>query len=432
MADLSRGSGPLNTGGSSPNSPPPSQPTSQQPSSPPASPNGPAISTTPQQQPPAAAPSSSPPPAANPGASSSSPPPQQPPPAAATSSSSSPPPPVPNQTSTPPSTPEAPPAPTTSSPGNPAPAATTQPPQQPATGVRIVTVVRGNSFTTTQVVTTITAGGGANPDGSAQPSASSTPAAINPGGDGSGGGISQGAQVAIGVVVPIAAIALLALLGLWWWRKRKARQESEEERRKEVEDYAYNPNADPSAPALGLGPDAYEMREGDAGYRGWGSTTAAGSMGRKASTTMSGGMTAGTLSDSGGGGGGGGHGHTRGNLSDANADSNVDASSSHDGEILGVMGPAAANNRSGDVHRGPSNASSSYSATGRSEGSDVGLYANGGGYYDPYATTAYGGDQRAQELGGPAVIRDNPARRNTRIENPSHYPQQSAGIAQNF
>jgi hypothetical protein len=30
------------------------------------------------------------------------------------------------------------------------------------------------------------------------------------------------------------------------------------------------------------------------------------------------------------------------------------------------------------------------------------------------------------------VIRDVQARRNTRIENPSHFPQQSAGISQNF
>lgn len=229
------------------------------------------------------------------------------------------------------------------------------------------------------------------------------------------------------MVVPIAAIALLAILGLWWWRKRKARQESEEERRKEVEDYAYNPNADPSAPALPLDPDSYEMRDGDAGYRGWGTTTVGGSMGRKASTTMSGGMTVGTLSDGGGGGG-----HTRGKPSDANTEFNPDGSSTTEGEILGVLGPAVGNNRNGDVRRGASNASSSYSATGHSEGSDVGLYGNGASYYDQYAQTPYGTEQRGQESAGSAVIRDNPARRNTRIENPSHYPQQSAGIAQNF
>lgn len=264
-----------------------------------------------------------------------------------------------------------------------------------------------------------------NPTTSAKTSSTSTPVPINPGADGNGGGLSQPAKVAIGVVVPIAAIALLAVLGLWWWRKRRARQESEEERRKEVEDYSYNPNADPTIPAVGLGADQYEMRdEGGSGYRGWGSTTAAGSMGRKASTTMSGGMTTAAFSD--------GAGHTRGNLSETKTDPTVDGSSSPEGEILGAMGPSAANNRGGDVRRGPSNASSSYSATGRSEGSDGGMYANGGAYYDQYGQNPYNNDQRAQELGGQAVIRDNPARRNTRIENPAHYPQQSAGIAQNF
>jgi hypothetical protein len=35
-------------------------------------------------------------------------------------------------------------------------------------------------------------------------------------------------------------------------------------------------------------------------------------------------------------------------------------------------------------------------------------------------------------MSGQPVIRDVQARRNTRIENPSHFPQQSAGISQNF
>ena len=235
--------------------------------------------------------------------------------------------------------------------------------------------------------------------------------------------------MAIGVVVPIAAIAILAILGLFWWKKRRARQEAEEQRRKEVEDYAYNPNADPTIPAVGLAADnSYEMREdGGSGYRGWGSTTAAGSTGRKASTTMSGGMPGGAYSDV--------TSPTRVANSEARSgEPLLDGSSSPDGEIFGAMGPSAANNRGGDVRRGPSNASSSYSAAGRSEGSDGGVYGNGGGggaYYDQYAQNPYS-DQRPQELPGQAVIRDNPARRNTRIENPAHYPQQSAGIAQNF
>jgi hypothetical protein len=107
----------------------------------------------------------------------------------------------------------------------------------------------------------------------------------------------------------------------------------------------------------------------------------------------------------------------------------MDGSHSPEGEILGAMGPSAANNRGADVHRGPSNASSSYSAAGRSDASDPmgAAYGNGGAYYDQYSQNPYNeaGPQQA-------IIRDNPARRNTRIENPAHYPQQSAGISQNF
>ena len=170
-----------------------------------------------------------------------------------------------------------------------------------------------------------------------------------------------------------------------------------------------------------MGSETYEMRDdGTSGYRGWGSTTAGGSVGRKASTTMSGGKTAGTLSDS--------IGHARGGSAEARA-----MDGSPDGEILGAMGATANSNdnNKADVHRGPSNASN-YSAEARSEGSDGGIYPNGNGaYYDQYNQNPYG-TPGTQELGGQPVIRDNPARRNTRIENPSHYPQQSAGIAQNF
>lgn len=180
--------------------------------------------------------------------------------------------------------------------------------------------------------------------------------------------------------------------------------------------------------------------DGSTGYRGWGSTTMAGSTGRKASTTMSGGgMTGPAYSDA--------TSPTRGNISDTRSgEPLVDGSHgsySPEGEILGAMGPSAAGNR-GDVHRGPSNASSSYSAAARSDGSGdgggIGIALSGSNpYYDQYGSPnpygdqgAGGNQQRAGELPGQPIIRDNPARRNTRIENPAHYPQQSAGISQNF
>ncbi|KAF5017225.1 hypothetical protein F66182_10867 [Fusarium sp. NRRL 66182] len=280
--------------------------------------------------------------------------------------------------------------------------------QGPETSILIITAVRTQRVTDTE------------------PSASATSTdeadAIGGGdGGGGGGGLSQKSKVAIGVAVPIAAIIILALLGLFWWKKRKTRRQAEEERRKEVEDYAYNPNADPTIPAVGMADGGYEMREdGSSGYRGWGNTTL-GSTGRKASTTLSGGVN-GAYSDI--------TSPTRGNMSDGRSgEPLMDGSHSPEGEILGAMGPSAANNRGADVHRGPSNASSSYSAAGRSDASDpMGApYGSGGSYYDQYSQNPYN-DNGAQQ----AVIRDNPARRNTRIENPSHYPQQSAGISQNF
>ncbi|KAM0559371.1 hypothetical protein ACHAPJ_004395 [Fusarium lateritium] len=279
--------------------------------------------------------------------------------------------------------------------------------QGPETSVVLVTAVRTQRVTASE----------------ASASATSTDDADAIGGSGSGGGdkgLSQKSKVAIGVAVPIAAIAILALLGLFWWKKRKTRRQAEEERRKEVEDYAYNPNADPTIPAVGMADGGYEMREdGSSGYRGWGNTTL-GSTGRKASTTLSGGV--GAYSDI--------TSPTRGNMSDGRSgEPLMDGSHSPEGEILGAMGPSTANNRGADVHRGPSNASSSYSAAGRSDASDpMGVpYGTGGAYYDQYNQNPYN-ENGAQQ----AIIRDNPARRNTRIENPAHYPQQSAGISQNF
>jgi hypothetical protein len=238
----------------------------------------------------------------------------------------------------------------------------------------------------------------------------------------------------VAVIVPIAAVALLVLAGIYFWRKRKQRKEAEEERRKEVEDYAYNPNADPGTTAPGSG--TFEMKEDTgAGYRGWGTTTLASSTGKKASTTMSGGATGAAYSDA--------PSPTRGNHSDTRSGEPLmsDGSYSAEGEILGAMGPSAANNRAGDVHRGPSNASSSYSAAGRSDGSGdqaIGVAYGGSGHYDqysdgnPYVEGAGNNRPGASELPGQPVIRDVAARRNTRIENPAHFAQQSAGISQNF
>ncbi|GKT49404.1 putative serine/threonine-protein kinase [Colletotrichum spaethianum] len=325
-------------------------------------------------------------------------------------------------------------------------APTTQAPtteqQQPQTTLIPTTIIitpteaGGKTSTVFAVITQTQAVTQSPTTASSSASATSSGGAINSGGS-SKGGLGNGGTIAVAVVVPIAAVALLILAGLYFWRKRKQRKDAEEERRKEVEDYAYNPNADPTIPSLNDG-GSYEMKEDAAssGYRGWGSTTLAGSTGRKASTTMSGGNTGATYSDT--------TPPTRETDTHSGEPLINDGSYSPDGEILGAMGPSAALNRGAGVQRGPSNASSSYSAGNHSDTSDgIGMAysgstsaGNGNGYYDQYANNPYSEgpyDQRANELPGQPVIRDNPARRNTRIENPSHYPQQqNAGISQNF
>ncbi|KAL5321756.1 hypothetical protein ACEPPN_009719 [Leptodophora sp. 'Broadleaf-Isolate-01'] len=272
---------------------------------------------------------------------------------------------------------------------------------------------------------------------------SATTAEIQGSGGSSGKGLSSSGTIAVAVVVPIVAVALLILGGLFFWRKRKARKDAEELRRKEVEEYGYNPNNDPTLPAVGgvgsAGHDgSYEMREdGSSGYRGWG-TTAVASSGRKASTTVSGGQSAGGIgmaySE--------GTSPTHGPVSDTRSDNPLmdGRATSPEAEALGAMGPAASANRTGDINRGPSNASSSYSAAARSDGSGDVMTGGGGQYYNnqydtgnPYSgETQYGSPPGRAEMPAQPVIRDVQARRNTRIENPSHFPQQSAGISQNF
>lgn len=262
------------------------------------------------------------------------------------------------------------------------------------------------------------------------------------------GSLSDSGKIAIEVVVPLIAVALLVLGGIFFWRRRKHRKDAEEHRRKEVEEYGYNPNEDPTLPGViagGSSDGPFEMREdGSGGYRGWGATTLAGSSARKASTTVSGGhsnpgnVPAGMAYSEGTSPS---HGESR--SGEPLVGSGGRPLSDNGSEILGAMGPAAAENRGGNMHRGPSNASSSYSVANRSDGSGdqpvpggaygaAQYYSSDANYGGPYADGSYGGAPRA-EMGGQPVIRDNLARRATRIENPSHFPTQaSAGISQNF
>ncbi|KZF25508.1 hypothetical protein L228DRAFT_77957 [Xylona heveae TC161] len=281
-------------------------------------------------------------------------------------------------------------------------------------------------------------------------------------------GLTTGGKVAIAVVVPVVAVGLIVLALLFLWRKRKQRKDAADMRRKEVEEYGFNPNNDPTLPPVGNmdnGEHAapYEMREDDSGYRGWG---AAPNAGRKQSTNLSsGGATGVARSDSGSQPGGyqnyaNGNSPTQGTTgANSEAHSGDPLIHGHEAESIGALGGASgaamnsANNKQG-VHRGPSNASSSYSAAGRSDASgdapipagahsptyytsegtfpDDPAYYTSAGVGGPYGDGSYGGGSGPGQHGQP-VIRDVQARRNTRIENPSIFPQAgNTGISQNF
>ncbi|OJD13079.1 hypothetical protein AJ78_06417 [Emergomyces pasteurianus Ep9510] len=265
-------------------------------------------------------------------------------------------------------------------------------------------------------------------------------------GNSGSGGLSAAGTIAVAVVVPVASVALIILVLLWWWRKRKARKIAEEERKQEIEEYRFNPNHDPLLPAVGLPgnfDDGAGMKDGNGGgYRGWGTTT---STSRKLSTNLSSGAGGITASDAGS------------NPGPPRPVSPVDDSIPYEDDNRPISGdysgldPAAAamlshpngnnNTNARDIHRGPSNASSAYSNANRSDLSDdipmPGVLPGTAQYYDdPYytdGTPQTGGPFVDNAYGAPPVIRDVQARRNTRIENPSVFPQQgNAGIAQNF
>lgn len=233
------------------------------------------------------------------------------------------------------------------------------------------------------------------------------------------------------VVVPVVSVALIILALLFCWRKRKARKLAEEERRKEVEEYGFNPNDDPTLPAVGMAANL-EPKEDNSGYRGWGATS---------NTRKPSGPGVGlALSDNGSAPGY----HHAASPSEGTIQYSDGQGRpiSGDSETVGVLGgiPAASHNRNAEIHRGLSNASSAYSAADRSDGSEdspvagvrpAAPYYDDNPYYNdvqqhgPYGDVSYGGT--------PPVIRDVQARRNTRIESPSVFPKQgNAGIAQNF
>lgn len=251
--------------------------------------------------------------------------------------------------------------------------------------------------------------------------------------------MSAGGTIAVAVVVPVVSVAILVLAALWFWRKWKGKKAAEEERRKEVEEYGFNPNNDPTLPAVAAG-GAYEPNNDNvSGYRGWGTTSA----GRKASTNLSSGAGVGLAMSEASSAPGYHHATSPSDGTIQYSDGQGPPASGED-ESIGVLGaaPVAANNRVSDIRRGPSNASSAYSAANRSEASDEShmstshptapFYEDNPYYNEVHAPYGAYGDG---PYGSPPqpVIRDVQARRNTRIENPAVFPRQgNAGIAQNF
>ena len=213
-----------------------------------------------------------------------------------------------------------------------------------------------------------------------------------------------------------------------------------------MQEYGFNPNSDPT---LGVATAAYTDNQSEgpddtSGYRGWGANPS----NRKASTTLgsNGRPAAGpALSDSGSQPGG-----SATNNSPNAASDHYSADPLMNGHPEGADGVAALGtaaglhrNRSatGDIRRGPSNASSAYSSGHHSDASSeapqmpgpyfqeevpYNIYNDANPAHGPYGDGSYGG------VGAQPVIRDNQARRNTRIERAPTFPQAQGGIAQNF
>jgi hypothetical protein len=240
------------------------------------------------------------------------------------------------------------------------------------------------------------------------------------------------------------AIAAAFLIGFFLWRKRKARKDAEELRKSEMAEYGFNPNSDPTlAAAAGYADNQSEGQDDTSGYRGWGAT----SSNRKASTTLgSNGRAAGGLAMSESSSQPGGYTTQTSPNTISEHYSEAPLMNGHPEGVDGVAALGAAGglarhrSGNGDIRRGPSNASSAYSSGHHSEASSdapqmpgpyyqevpYNIYNEANPSHGPYGDGSYGG------AGVQPVIRDNQARRNTRIERAPTFPQAQGGIAQNF
>jgi nitrogen fixation-related uncharacterized protein len=305
------------------------------------------------------------------------------------------------------------------------------------TSVVTQTPNQGTSLPPTTVVVTSSATSNPNQQTGLSTSSTST-GALSPTKQAShSSGLSPAGKTAIAVIIPIAVVAALIFAGILLWRRRNRRLDDAEERRKEMEAYQYNPNNDPTLPAVGVKDDD------NAGYRGWRNTGAVG-VGRKTSTNASSGVPQysdpGTLvqpvSPTHGAYATDAQGNTVGHHRNGTMDS----------DTMGNLGPmaagaatagaagAAAGAAGGALHRGVSNASSTYSngAPSNHSNNDYPIpYNPNNQEYIPENMYSQSGPYDGYNNGGQPVMRESPARRLTQVQDPNVNPQHG-GIARNF
>jgi hypothetical protein len=205
-----------------------------------------------------------------------------------------------------------------------------------------------------------------------------------------------------------------------------------------MEAYQYNPNDDPTLPVVGVKDDG--LVDDNAGYRGWGPAGSVG-VGRKPSTNASSGVPQysdpGTLvqpaSPTHGGYAADTQGNTMGHHRNGTMDSDVM------GNLAPMVGGAAVGGAAGaaggaGLHRGVSNASSTYSNNAPSNHSHndypIPYNPNNQEYYTDnnyYQAGPYDGSGN----GGQPVMRESPARRLQQVQDPGVNPQHG-GISRNF
>lgn len=223
-------------------------------------------------------------------------------------------------------------------------------------------------------------------------------------------------------------------------------------------EYKYNPNEDPTLPIGVAYTDGGSAADEDSGYRGWGATSVAT---RKPSTTLGSQGRASAMAGLAMSDGGSQTYYTQPSPSNGPSEAHSEyplIQNQHPEATDGIIGlGAAAGGAAGlaasrgvrsqrnsmvsggaGIHRGPSNASSAYSAGGISEASsDIPEVPQRTYYQEEVPYNVYNDVSRHQpyDTNGmeQAVVKDVQARRNTRIERVPTFPSiNQGGIAQNF